>query len=620
MDMFFSQFHFLRPFVFFLIFLLFFIIFILKKRQNTGGSWKKICSPELLKYLQVGEYQQTRFPAWIWLLGIGGLLAITALAGPVWQKQPQAIYREASALVVALDLSRSMDASDVKPSRLIRAKQKLSDLLKLRKEGLTALIAFAGTAYVVTPLTDDTKTILSQLDGLTTDIMPKQGGALDSVMIKAMALFQQASIKHGQLLYLTDSDDVTDAMVKKFTAAGHQLSVISLGTEQGAPIGKSDGGFLSDGHGNIVIARLNVSLLRHVASLGDGIYHALTLNNADIAPILRRLKPSLIDQMDDGAKKEINTQYDAWHEEGAWLLLVLLPLALLGFRRGLLLVVLCVGMQVKPVEASLWNDMWHTKNHQAETLMQEKIYKKAAETFENPAWRMSAHYRDKNYKAALQDFEHIPNPKSDDWYNKGNVLAQLGKLDEAIEAYNAALRVNPQHKDAKANKALLEKLKKEQEKSSDKQKKKAKQGSHKNEHSDGKQSQQDDSKLGKDSQKQGESKQKNKDDKAKAQSSAQKSQGKSQSDKQKEAKQKHSKNGKNKAQMQPPTSANDAQKEESKQNQRTEEDMKKIEEKQAFEQNLRRIPDDPGGLLRRKFLYQYQQQGGKTSAQDGKAW
>ncbi len=625
MQMFLSQFHFLRPSALLLIFVLVFIIYLLKKGQNKDGSWATLCSPELLDYLQVGEPSKASSSS-MWMLGLAGLLAITALAGPVWQKQPQAIYREASALVVALDLSRSMDAGDVKPSRLVRAKQKLRDVLSLQKDGQTALIAFAGTAYVVTPLTDDTDTILSQLDGLTTDIMPKQGGMLDAAMQKAMALLQQASIKHGELLFLTDSDDVSDAMLKKFTAAGHHVNVIAVGTKEGAPIGKSDGGFLTDGDGNIAIAKLNVARLQHVASLGGGVYHALSLDNGDISPILARLNPSLMDQVNDTASKETSTQYDVWREQGVWLLLLLIPLALLGFRRGLLVVVLCFGLQVNPVEASSWDDMWHTKNHQGEALMQQKTYKKAAETFENPEWRMVAHYRDKNYQAVVNDFEKVSDPSSDDWYNKGNALAQLGKLDAAIAAYNAALKENPKHKDAQANKLLLEKMKKEQKKKSNKQtsnKKQSKQqSSNEKKQQDSNQNKQGDSKLGKDTAKQGMPKQKNKDDRSKAQQSKKQSQDKAQSEQSsKSEKSKSAQNKKNAGKDMQKTKPSAQQlKEKAQQNKRTEEDMKNIEAQQVFEQNLRRIPDDPGGLLRRKFLYQYQQQGGGSSAQDGKAW
>lgn len=635
MDIFISQFHFLRPWAFISLFLLVFIIYRMKKGAQTVGSWQKICSPELLAYLQVGASAKQSFYA-LWLVALAGILAIIALAGPVWQQQPQPVYREDSALIIALDLSRSMDASDVQPSRLQRAKQKLRDVLALRKEGQTALIAFAGTAYVVTPLTEDTQTIVSQLQGLSTDIMPKQGGKIDSAIEKAVALFQQASIKHGQLLLLTDSSDVSQAVVTSFTKAGHQLSVIAVGTEQGAPIPKQAGGFVSDRQGNIVIASLDTVVLQRLAAWGDGFYHTLSLDNTDIAPVLTRLKPSMLEKMRVQDQQQA-ASYDMWREEGPWLLLAVIPLVLIGFRRGLLVVVLCLTMQPQPVEASesdvgwhkTWNDMWHTRNQQAEALMSAKQYAQASETFEDPAWKMAAHYKAKNYAAAVQDFEAIKKPNVDDIYNKGNALAQLGKLDAAIAAYDNVLKKNPEHDDAKANKALLEKLKKEQAKQNDKPDK-DQQGKKQDKQSN---KQQNKDKQGKDQQSKGQQgkNQKNKGEQSKNQQSkakkgkreqnnaeqAKKQQGKGQQDAEKQRKSEQAKEQQDKKQQ----AKNKQGKEPSGVGHKLHEDeLKKLEAKQNFEQTLRRVPDDPGGLLRRKFLYQYQQQGKVPAAQDDKQW
>ncbi|MDQ6954802.1 MAG: VWA domain-containing protein [Mariprofundaceae bacterium] len=559
-----SDFHFLRPWAFLCLLLLFLMIYKLSKINQASESWKHIVAPELLAYLQVGSDGVHASKRPLWLLAIAGVLAVIALAGPVWEKLPQPMYRQSSALVIALDLSRSMDAADVKPSRLVRAKQKITDLLSLHKEGQSALIAFAGTAYVVTPLTEDKQTILSQLQGLTTDIMPKQGGDLNRVMEKALALFKQSSVKHGQLLLLTDSDGFSDSAVQKFTQAGHDVSVIGIGTSEGAPIPKSMGGFLTDRHGNIVIPSLHVSRLQDMAKLGHGIYRSLSLDNTDIQPVLARFNPTIDPQtiwQNKGEKEQSQAMHDAWREEGSWLLLLLIPLALLGFRRGLLLVALCVSLQTHPVEASIWNDMWQRPNSQGEALMAAEKYKQAAGVFKNPAWRLTANYRDKNYAAALHDFDAIKQPGIDDLYNKANVLAELGRLDEAIEAYEQVLKKSPEHQDAQANKALLEKMKKDQQ--------------------------------AKDQQ--------SKDQQSKDQQS------KDQQSKEQQSKEQQSKEQQSKEQQ-------------IKENKLSEENIRNIEAKQAFEQTLRRVPDDPSGLLRRKFLYQYQKQHAGQSPQGGDAW
>lgn len=598
MDMFISQFHFLRPWAWLCLILLFYIIYIMKKNVNLDGSWQKICTPELYDYLQTGSDTGKVFHMPMWLVGISGLLAITALAGPAWEQQPQPMYREASGLVIALDLSRSMDAADIKPSRLVRAKQKLSDLLAMRKEGQTALLAFAGTAYVVTPLTEDRQTILAQLPALTTDIMPKQGGDLDDAMEKALDLFKQASIKHGQILFLTDSHYFSKQEIQKVRDAGHEISVIGLGTSQGAPIPQVNGNFVIDGNGNIVIPKLDRERLQNLASVGEGTYHDLSLDNSDIIPILTRLRGSILDhyQADKIVKSVI--QHDSWYEEGPWLLLALVPMALLGFRRGLLMVVLCFSMQVKPVEASDWGSMWHTPNKQAEALMSVKEYKQAATTFQNLSWKMAAHYRDKNYQAALDDFQRIKQPSNTDLYNKANTLAQLGRLDEAIKAYANLIKENPDNQDAKANKTLLEKMKKKQKKKSKQDKKKQ------NQKKQGKQSQEQ---KNQDKQKQGTQSQDKQTQEQQKQN--QQNQNKQEQDKQNQTEQSQDKQ---KQAKQSPK--------EQKQHPMTEKEIKELEEKQAFKQTLRRVPDDPSGLLRRKFLYQYQQQNGESVSQDGEAW
>jgi len=627
MDMMISQFHFLRPWAWLCLILLFFIIYLMKKGMKGASAWQKVCAPELFAYLQVDEMSGRKRDTSMWLLAIAGLLAITALAGPVWEQQPQPMYRAASGLVIALDLSRSMDSSDIKPSRLVRAKQKLSDLLAMRKEGQTALIAFAGTAYAVTPLTEDSKTILAQLPALTTDIMPKQGGSLDAAMDKALDLFHQAGIQHGQLLFVTDSQDFSALKVNEVVDDGHEISVIGVGTLQGAPIPQADGSFVTDRKGNIVIPVLQRKQLQTLASLGHGVYRDLSLDNSDIEPILARLNASAHQQANKVVKSVV--QHDSWYEEGPWLLLLLLPIAALGFRRGLLIVVLCLSVQVKPVEAGVWHDMWHTPNQQAEALMAEKKYQQAAKTFQSPAWKMAANYRNKNYQAALQDFQHIKQPSTVDLYNKGNALAHLGHLDEAISTYDEVLKKEPNNKDAKANKALLESMKKKQDKqkqdkqSQMKKQQKGKQGQSdqkKDQKTQGKQSQeQQQQQQGKDKQEQGKQDQ-DEQKKAKKKQGKQDQGQQQQGDEQSQAKKDQAKQQKHGQSVAQQKKASSSQPKKKKQHKLDEQDMKKFEEKQAFKQAIKRVPDDPSGLLRRKFLYQYRQQDNDVSQGNGEAW
>lgn len=614
MDTLIANFHFLRPLMFLLLLPVLGLLYQLKQKHSSLSAWQKVCDPALLAYLKVGESKSSSQRPF-WLILICSLLLVTALAGPVWKKMPQPMYQEHSALIVLLDLSRSMDASDVKPSRLVRAKQKLTDLLHARKEGQTALVVFAGSAFVVTPLTEDNETILSQLQGLSTDIMPAQGGDIDTALNKATALFSQAGVLHGQALLLTDSDAFSDTVVQQFTSAGHRLSVIGIGTTEGAPIAKAEGGFLNDKRGNIIIPQLDIPRLKTLARLGHGKYHDLTLNNTDIQSILSGTQPNLLNQ--DKAAKSDQTS-DQWFEEGPWLLLLLLVLVLPGFRRGLLVVALCLAIQTPPAEASTWANLWQTPDQQGESLMHQQQYKEAEKTFTNPAWKAAAAYKNKDYENALKNFNHIKKPSPDDLYNQGNALAQLGQLDEAIAAYNKVLAQDPKHQDALANKALLEKLKQEQEK---KQQDKPEQG--KKEHSNKNQDQQNAQQQGSKQQdkQQSNGQQKNADRQEKKGSQTQANQQGAEEKEQQAAQQENDKKqaaqkqeDHKKAAQQAAKQAEELKKAEQAKKTPSQEDLQQAEAQQALEQTLRRIPDDPGGLLRRKFKYQYQQQPGNRNS------
>ncbi|MCK5665273.1 MAG: VWA domain-containing protein, partial [Thiotrichaceae bacterium] len=158
--------------------LLFFLFFIVRN-ISYKSYWNNVCDASLLHY-QLTQAQQQQPKKWQWLGAFSFLLlifsiAIIALAGPSWEKKEQPVFQQDDALVVILDLSLSMNANDIKPSRLERAKHKLIDILKLKKEGQTALIAFSGDAHTVSPLTIDNKTIISLLPALTVSIMPLPG-------------------------------------------------------------------------------------------------------------------------------------------------------------------------------------------------------------------------------------------------------------------------------------------------------------------------------------------------------------------------------------------------------------------------------------------------------------
>jgi len=593
-----TEFHFIRPYWLLALIPYLVLLMVMLRNKLSQGNWSAVCDAALLPYLlQQKAVNQSRWP--ITTGAIAALLAIVALAGPTWERLPSPVFRNDAALIIALDLSRSMDAADIKPSRLVMARYKIADILKQRKDGQTALLVYAGDAFTVTPLTDDTETIDSQLSALNTDIMPSQGSNTVSALEKAVELFKQSGLQKGQILLVTDGVDVDKTMAAVKSLDKYQLSILGVGTDDGAPIAVPEGGFLKDEQGNIVVPKLNSSDLAKLAKAGNGVYQTITADNADIQAVLANVDRSVQQQ----GKQNDNLVLDQWAEKGPWLLLLVLPLAALTFRKGLLCVALLLMLPLPKNSYALgWQDLWQTRDQQAQQAYHKKDYVKAAEQFENPDWKAAAQYR-----AEQKEIGELKTPKTaTGFYNQGNVLAKSGRLEEAIKAYDEALKRAVDQKlidDAKANKETVEK---ELEKQKEEQKKQDQQ-------QDDKQQSKDDSQQNKDqSEKSGEQQpdQNNNEDKPE-QKPEQKPSDKQPSDEKQQQDQAEQK----KPEAEKPQQAEQG-KDEAKQQEKEQTPVEaepSDEQKQANEQWLKRIPDDPAGLLKRKFKYQYKQRGGQES-------
>ncbi len=574
-----AEFHFIRPY-WLLAFIPHVVILILIWRNKLRyGNWSAVCDAALLPFLlQEKALGQSRWP--FTAVALAGVLVIIALAGPAWHRLPAPVFRNDQALVIALDLSGSMDAADIKPSRLIRARYKIADILKRRKDGQTALLVYAGDAFTVTPLTDDTETIASQLEALNTDIMPSQGSDAARVLEKAVELFKQAGMQKGQIWLVTDGVDVDNTLPTVKALGNYSLSILGVGTAEGAPIALPEGGFLKDEQGTIIIPKLNSAGLIKLAQAGHGVYQALTADDSDIESLLATLDKPVAQQ---GAGKE-SLLLEQWQETGPWLLLLVLPLAAVLFRKGLLgLAFLLLLPLPKNSYAFEWQDLWRTKDQQAQQAFQNGQFGQAATLFENPDWKAAAHYKAGEYEQALQNLNSPQTANS--FYNQGNALAQTGKLEEALKTYAQALKMNPDDADAKFNKELvekeLEKLKKQQQQQQG--------GDQQRSKDDAQQNQGDQAQQSGDQ------------DKSDADS------GQHTSEKQQpEQNQQHSGQQNDAAET-----GQEAQQEQGKEQpaqQATESSPEQHDEsEQANEQWLKRIPDDPAGLLKRKFKYQYGQ-------------
>jgi len=580
-----AEFHILRPEWLWAIPAVIVTAVLLARRQLDPGSWQNVVDPALVPHVLSGSAGRRSDFRW-WLLALAGVIGAFSLAGPAWQRIEQPVFRSDQALVVALDLSRSMDAQDVSPSRMLRARLKILDMLERRASGQTALIVYSANAFTVTPLTNDTDTIAALVNSLSTDIMPSRGSYPTAAIHKGQQLLEQAGAGFGEVLLITDggSSPAAERAARDLREAGFSLSVLGVGTRQGAPMPKRAGGFVTNQAGQIAVARLEERSLRELAAAGGGRYATLSSDNRDLDHLMSG-EVGIRQASDDALAT------DQWREEGPWFALLLLPLAALAFRRGWVMV-LAIGLLplIEPAEASLWEDLWRTKDQQAERQLQEGHAEDAAALFEDPEWQAVARYHAGDYVDSAARFAEQGDTRN--LYNLGNALARQGEFESAIDAYEEVLEVDPGDADAEYNRDLLQELMEQQE--SEQQNQGDQQESSDQSGGDSQESESSPDSESTDGSSQSDSESSEQDVSQRDQEASEEDMQALQEELQRAAEEAEQKSDQETAQL-------------------SEEELEALrraqEQQQAMEQWLRRIPNDPGGLLRRKFRYQYQRMG-----------
>jgi Ca-activated chloride channel family protein len=580
-----DNFHFLRP-IWLLALIPVLLFFVAMWRVNSVvTAWDKAIDKNLLPYLlDRSKNASQRTP--LILLFAAWALSILALAGPVWEQLPQPVQKKEDALVIVFDLSLSMFAPDHSPNRLDLAKRKLRDILTLREEGQTALVVYAGDAHTVTPLTDDVVTIEALVPSLSPNIMPLFGSKPVEAIELAIGLLDGTEANRGKVLLMTDGISGFDEellITELFAENDYELLIMGIGTEEGAPIRTNDGNFLTDEAGALIIPTLNKNVLQSLANRVSGRYHDIQLADSDLAFLL-----SDFELLDEDQMSDVEEEFDVWHEFGPWLLLLVLPIAAMSFRRGWLFSLVLVtgsGMMLpsQQVQALEWKDLWMTRDQQAAEAFASEEHSTAALLFEATDWAGAANYKAANYEAAIASFSSIDTV--DGHYNRGNALALSGNYAESIAAYDMALSLELGHADSLQNKAIVEQLLEQEE---------AENG---------------ENQEGEDQENESEQNSENESD-----------QDSESSEQQDQESQEGDQSQQDQEQQNQPPEEQEGSESNSEQNTPSETTNEEFEEQQSLEQWLRRIEDDPGELLRRKFRYQYRQRqlnGTANSLQNG---
>lgn len=615
-----SDFHLLHPEFLLLLIPLAIITWGVKRQSALSGQWKNVIAPQLQAYVLKQQAQGSDKKWELPLIFLAAILGILALSGPSWQKQASPIYNSQAGLIIALDLSLSMTAQDVAPTRLQRAKFKITDILQQQADKNIALIAFAGDAHAVSPLTKDSRTILAMLPALDPYIMPVQGSNFVALAKQAIELFEQGKSNPKQLLIISDgieSRDINEASML-LKQSDIELSVLTVGTEQGAPLVKPDGHFFKDANGQVIMPPLEWENLQNFANQSGARIHKLSSNDQDIDYLLSQ---SAINQ--DYQESEELAEFDQWLDEGYWLILPMMLLALVGFRKGVFLsVALCMGLNTESSWALDIPDFLLNQDQQAfKQLANKPQY--ASELFKDQNWKATSLYKAGDYQGALDIWAQ--NSDAQSLYNQGNALAKLNKLDDAINAYQKALEKQPDLEDAAFNKELIENMQRDQESSdqqqsdssdkessdSDQQKQDQQNNSPSDKNEDGDNSQNQSQDKQQDGQQQQEPSSAQSEEEKGSENPNQSSQTDAEKQKEQEMQQlkqqqaqadKKDEGEKQQVQTSKPMSANEQ------------------EQQQAMQQWIERIPDDPGGLLRNKFLYQYKNRPQDSSAKERKPW
>jgi Ca-activated chloride channel family protein len=551
-------------------------------RERQSGRWQLLLPAAFHQILLKGGSGRSSKLPWL-ALGLAWLLAVLALLGPSWQRVEQSNQKPADPLVVLLELTPQMLATDGRPNRLEQTRRKLLDLLEARRDAQTAIIVYAGSAHSLVPLSDDLATSRNLLEALKPSLMPEPGRRADLAVTRALQLLEQAQLGQGRLLLITSTLDETERGGIQQALKKHPvpLLVLGVGSREGAPVAQEDGSFLKDSRGAILIPRLDARSLRETAEAHDGRYAAIRLDDEDLRSL------GLLDSPQTMRAAGEPTQLDSRIDQGYWLLLPLLLLAACAGRRGWLF---CLPLLLMlPPQSSLafeFDDLWLRPDQQGQRLLQAQRPDEAARHFVNPQWQGKALYEAADYSAAAERFAR--GDSAADHYNRGNALAKAGELEAALDAYEQALERQPELVAAQHNKALVEEALRQREnqqqsadEDTDEQQPTANEQPEANE-SSARQPSED--------------------------NAAQPAQPGNTAENGDDSETPGSANGAGEDNAQPDTSEQTPDEAEPVERPRTEADLDTAaERRQALEQWLRQIPDDPAELLRRKFWYEQQQ-------------
>ncbi|RDX34169.1 VWA domain-containing protein [Idiomarina abyssalis] len=463
-----SEFHLLRPWWLLALIPVGLLYWRFIYSQVHQAGWHQWLPGHLSKVLVKSGSKPSLWPVHRFL--IIGILATLALSGPTWERLPQPVYQLESGQVVIMDMSPSLLADDISPDRLTRMKYKAIDLVRAGLDGDTGLIAYADDAFIISPLTADNRNLMNLIPSLSPEIMPAAGSEPLLALQLADELLRNAGYPQGDIYWLTDGITSRDLnpLSSYLRSIEHRVSILAVGTEEGAAIRDSSGRLLKENN-QVIIAKTYPSRLEDLASITGGAFSSVTADNRDIEKLINQ--PPLTRE---GKDSEDQQQGDAWRDMGTYVALFILPIMLLNWRRSglfspimlaMLLPLVSFSPELYAAQEPALEKYFLNQEQRAQRFYQQEQYEQAANLSKDPLRQGAALYRNGDYEAAADVFAQHSSPEAQ--YNLGNALAQQQQYDAAIAAYEKALEKRPDWSEAVENKQLVEQLKEQDSDSSD---------------------------------------------------------------------------------------------------------------------------------------------------------
>ena len=425
-----------------------------RRSHDQQRRLRAIIAPHLLAHLLITPQDNHRLRP-VHLTAALLILGAIAAAGPTWEQDRPAFLENRAPLIIALDLSPSMDATDIQPSRLEAAKHKLHELIARRSGAHTALIAYAGSAHLVLPATDDPALLDSFIQALATNLIASPGKNVAEVIEQAKRLLQ-AQNTPATLLLVTDGADTTRlaGLKQQLQDSALQVLVLAVGSANGGIIRNADGQPRTDSNGRPELGSFDQAALKQLAAVTDAPLGSLTINDDDLDWIEGHARQHFQAASDE--QRELH-----WKDAGYWLCIPLLILAFFSVRRGWSLnwtaaLILGVGLQPAPAQANALSDAFFTRDQQGRWAFEHQHFPAAASLFEDPYWKGIAAYNAADFDLALASFAQLDTPQA--YFYLGNIYVRRFKFDQAIAAYTRALALQPKFPEASANLALAQAL------------------------------------------------------------------------------------------------------------------------------------------------------------------